>query len=136
MKCRKRVERHRKNKKEMKKEALKKERQESYRTKSAARKATTKTRKSLPLSSSKRNHILHRIVHSLDSTDQEIFNKKPVEKRNNGKGLNSELIVAVHKFYEDDEISHMSPNVKDCRFSKNPSTGEKEIVQIRHLCTP
>lgn len=134
MKCRKRVEKHRKNKKEMETESLKKDRQESYQTKSAVRKATTKTRKSLQLSSSKRNDVLYRIVHSLDPKDQEeIFNKKPVKKRNNGKVLDSELIAAVHKFYEDDEISRMSPNVKDCRFFKDPLTGEKVIVQIRHL---
>lgn len=133
MKCRKRVANHRLNKK--KNEAPKEQLPtSSYRTKSAARKATTKTRKSLPLAPGKRNEILYRIVHSLDPADQlEIFNKKPIEKHSNGKGLAPELIAAIQKFYESDEISRMSPNVKDCRFFKNPLTGEKEVVQVRHM---
>lgn len=45
----------------------------------------------------------------------------------------SNLIAEVKKFYEDDEISRMSPNVKDCRLFKNITIGQKEITQIRHL---
>lgn len=135
MKCRKRVQKHRRNKK--KNDTPKEDLQSSsYRTKSALRKATTKIRKTLPLSPKKRNAVLARLIHSLDAEDQEaIFCRKPLPEtmRNNGKALASEVVVAVQKFYENDEISRMSPNVKDCRSFTDPVTGTKEIVQTRHL---
>lgn len=135
LRCRERVEKHRlKNKDGSAKE---KSNTSAYRTKSALRKATSKTRKSLPLAPGKRNTVLRQIIQSLGPTDQAvILGKMPVAKHGNGKGITDHLIGIVEKFYETDDVSRMSPNVKDCRFSKNRVTGEREIVQIRHLLYP
>lgn len=134
MKCRQRVRNHRHAKKINQLPNENAQPSSSYRTKSAKRKAATKIRKSLPLSPQKRNEALSHVVHSLDIKDQvEIF-KRPIPSHHfNGKELAPEIVGSVEKFYQDDEISRMSPNVKDCRIVFNKSTGQKETVQIRHL---
>lgn len=47
--------------------------------------------------------------------------------------LSQDLINKVQAFYERDDISRMSPNVKHSRKFLNPATGKKEIRQLRHL---
>lgn len=132
MKCRKRVEMHRKMKKEMNSQS--KEVKAVYRTKSAIRKAATKIRKTLPLDPSKRNAVLSYLIHGLSDKDrEEIFGKRLQTKQSNVKTHSSEIVQAVEKFYQNDNISRMSPNVKDCRLILNPLTGKKETTQIRHL---
>ncbi|KAJ6639488.1 hypothetical protein Bhyg_12234 [Pseudolycoriella hygida] len=49
------------------------------------------------------------------------------------KGLNPEIIDAIKLFYERDDVSRISPNMRDCRSFPNPVTGTKEIKQIRFL---
>ncbi|KAJ6639674.1 hypothetical protein Bhyg_12421 [Pseudolycoriella hygida] len=49
------------------------------------------------------------------------------------RGLNPEIIDAIKLFYERDDVSRISPNMRDCRSFPNPVTGTKEIKQIRFL---
>lgn len=106
----------------------------AYRTKSALRKAATKMRKSMPLAPSKRIALLNYMIHGYDDKDQEaIFCKRLMTKKGNGNNLSSDVVHAVEKFYQKDDISRMSPNVKDCRLILNQFTGKKETTPIRHL---
>lgn len=74
------------------------------------------------------------MIHGYDDKDQEaIFCKRLMTKKGNGKSLSSDVVQAVENFYQKDDISRMSPNVKDCRLILNPLTGRKETTQIRHL---
>lgn len=62
----------------------------------------------------------------------EIVHGKPGETKAS-KGTSPSVIEMVKAFYERDNVSRMSPNVKDCRTFINDATGCKEVKQIRHL---
>lgn len=106
----------------------------SYKTTSAIRKAYTKTNKSLPLSPSKRKVIVTKLVRSFEEEDrQDMFgNNRPIVKERQS-GLSASLIGAIENFYQRDDVSRISPNVKDVKSFRDPSTGEKELRQLRHL---
>lgn len=132
MKSRKRVEKHRKIKKENKSHT--KGSLGDYRTASALRKAATKVRKSFPLAPGKRVAVLNYVLHGLDQEEQKaIFCKRMESKASNGKSISPDVVQAVETFYQKDDISRMSPNVKDVRLILNKLTGKKETTQIRHL---
>lgn len=106
----------------------------SYKTQSALSKAVAKTRKTLPSSPSKRKAVLARLLRSFSEEDQRdiIGNTKSKGIKTN-KGLSSTLVKEIRLFYERDDISRISPNVKDLRKFENPDTGEMEAKQIRYL---
>ncbi len=108
----------------------------SYKTQSALSKAVAKTRKTLPSSPSKRKAVLARLLRSFSEEDQRdiIGNTKSKGKGiKTNKGLSSTLVKDIRLFYERDDISRISPNVKDLRKFENPDTGEMEPKQIRYL---
>ncbi|KAJ6640217.1 hypothetical protein Bhyg_12967, partial [Pseudolycoriella hygida] len=55
------------------------------------------------------------------------------EKPKSFKAVSSSVIETVQAFYERDDISRISPNVKDYRKFVNSQTGEKEYKQMRFL---
>lgn len=107
----------------------------SYKTKSALAKAVTKARKSLPISPSKRKVVVSKILDSFGPKDRDeiVGIKEAKPKTKHWKRMSSDLIAAIEAFYERDEISRVSPNVKDARYFKNALTGQKELRQLRHL---
>lgn len=106
----------------------------SYKTYSALAKAATKTRKTLPASPTKRTAVIAKLVYSLDEANQlVIFNNRTIMKRGGNKGLSADLIEKIQLFYQRDDISRTSPNVKDTRYFVNSVTGKRELQQIRHL---
>lgn len=108
----------------------------SYKTSSAIRKAYTKANKSLPSSPSKRKVVVTKIYRSFNDGDrQDISGRKGRSSIMEGKapGIGLELIRTIEHFYERDDVSRVSPNMKDARPFKNPSTGEKEIRPLRYL---
>lgn len=108
--------------------------QNSYNTKSALAKATSKLRVMLPRSPSKRKAIIARLLNSLDDdTREEVSLNKTKMKKGGRKGIASKLSEEIIHFYERDDISRMSPNTKDARFYRNPTTGESEMKQKRYL---
>lgn len=104
----------------------------SYKTSSALRKAVAKTKKALPISPSKRKAVVAKVLHSFEQKDKEeiIGNGSPARKKA-ARGLSASLVDAIERFYERDDISRISPNVKDARKFLNPVTGKKEVKQIR-----
>lgn len=107
----------------------------SYKTKSALGKAVAKAERALPSSPSKRKAVVAKLLRTFDATtQQDILGSGMSEKKKTGnKGLSSSLLKDIQLFYERDEISRVSPNVKDARKFVNDITGEKEVKQIRHL---
>lgn len=107
----------------------------TYKTKSALAKAVSKTKKSLPSSPSKRKIVVKKVLDSFEADDRNeiIGNKTSVSRKNHWKRISSDLIEAIEAFYERDDVSRISPNVKHARNFKNLVTGKKEIRQIRYL---
>lgn len=112
----------------------------SYKTPSALYKAVTKMKKSLPVSPSKRKAVHAKYFYSFSAQDRSdiigdnIIHNSPAAKRKTKKGLSSSVLKSIEDFYERDDISRLSPNVKDSRKFVNPVTGKKELKQLRFLC--
>lgn len=106
----------------------------SYKTPSALSKAVAKTKQSLPSSPSKRKAVIARLLRMFSEEDQrDIIGNAKLKENGSTKGLSEELIRQIRLFYELDNVSRISPNVKDSRKFINPDTGKKEVRQIRHL---
>lgn len=108
--------------------------EKSYRTESALRKAVGKTKRSLPASPSKQKAVIAKLLHSFNQIDkEEVIDNTNATKQKTSKGLSPEIIKSIEQFYEREDISRVSPNVKDCKRFINEVTGEKEYRQVRHL---
>lgn len=107
----------------------------SYKTPSALSKAVAKANQSLPVSPSKRKAVMARLLRTFSEEDQrDIIGKTgPKENGTHHKGLSVDLVRKIRQFYERDNVSRISPNVKDARKFIDPDTGEKVVRQIRHL---
>lgn len=91
-------------------------------------------RKSLPLARNNKIEVINYVIHGFDKEEQKaILCKRWETKKSNGKNISPDVVQAVENFYQKDDISRMSPNVKDCRLILNKLTGKKETTQIRHL---
>lgn len=105
----------------------------SYKTKSALAKASTKTKKTLPFSPSKRKAVVASVLNSFGAEDRNEIIGQANHRKKVKKGLSSAFVREIQKFYERNDISRMSPNVKDFRNFMNAETGKKEPRQMRHL---
>lgn len=106
----------------------------SFKTYTELEAAVAKVEKTLPSSPSKRKAVIAKLFYSLDEKSQrEIVRNTTTIKRTGHKRIAPELIQQIHKFYERDDISRLSANVDDLINFFNPSTGEKELIRIRHL---
>lgn len=147
-KCRKRVEEFRKRKKDqllMERRLGNLQTQPSsiasiefhntYRTEDALRKAVVKTKRGMPPSPSKQKAVIAKLLHALNTNDKQevVDNSYCTTKEKPSKGLSPNLVEAITEFYQRDDISRVSPNVKDCKRFVNDITGVKEYKQVRHL---
>lgn len=113
---------------------------ESYNTTSALSKAVAKVKRALPSTSTKKKQVLAKLLHSFDESDvKEIVTNEvtaeatsSVEKKSS-RAVSSEDVALVEMFYEKDDISRMSSNMRDCRKFIDPMTGSKEMKQVRYL---
>lgn len=106
----------------------------SYRTDSTFRKDFGKIKKSLPVSPSRGKAMIAKLYRALNSKDrEEVAGNANTPKEKTYNGLDPELIKAIREFYQRDDISRVSPNVKDCRKFVNEATGIKEYRQLRYL---
>ena len=106
---------------------------EPYRTPSALAKAVSKVKRALPSTTEKRKEVIRKIFKSLDPADQQEIVSGKTDRSQGSKRLSTSVVDEVVQFYARDEISRISPNVKDCRKFFNSSTGAKEYKQIRFL---
>lgn len=109
------------------------ETEKAYKTASAMSKALKKLKRALPSTTAKKKVLVSKLLKTFDDKDRlEIVENKFVEVKPT-RGISPEVIEMVKSFYERDDISRMSPNMKDCRKFLNPTTGLKELKQIRYL---
>lgn len=105
-----------------------------YKTKSAWVKAVGKVKRSLPSASEKKKFIVTKMLRMFDKSDVlDMANQTHSNKIPKKNGLAPDIVNEVKLFYERDDISRISPNMKDYRKFKDPVTGTKEMKQIRYL---
>lgn len=107
---------------------------DGYKTESALNKATAKIKRSLPSNSTKTKQAVSKLLKSFDAKDiQEMIAPHTETKPKRTKAISQSDIDAVQAFYERDDISRISANVKDYRKFENVATGAKEFKQLRFL---
>ena len=107
-----------------------------FNTKSAEYKAVGKLKRALPSTSAKKKEAVSKLLQTFNEKDREdIINMvaNTTAKAKPTRAISSNLIESVKSFYERDDISRMSPDMRNCRKFVNPVTGVKEEKQIRHL---
>lgn len=103
-----------------------------YNTDSALSKAAAKLKRALPSTSEKKVAAVRKFLRCFkeDEYQQIVCDEK---KSRPTRGIKPDVINLVKSFYEKDDISRISPNMRDCRKFKDPITGIKESKQIRYL---
>lgn len=107
---------------------------QSYNNIQTLGKAVKKVSRALPVSPRMKRAILAHIVSNLNNEDkQTVVNvvANPIFKRTSM--TLSTLIKEIHKFFERDDISRVSPKTKDVKTYKCPETGEELSLPTRHL---
>lgn len=114
--------------------------QESYNTASALSKAVAKVKRALPSTSAKKKQVIAKLLHSFDEEEKKeiITNKVTLEststvERKSTRAVTASDIELVKSFFERDDISRMSSNMRDCRKFTDPTTGVEVLKQIRYL---
>lgn len=108
----------------------------SYKSPNTLRKAVKKVKQSLPFSPSKKVAVIKEILRDsvkegLAEVAEELF---PAEKSRSGNRLiSSHTIEKVLAFYESDTVSRQAPGKRDKKSVKDPVTGKRSLVQIRHM---
>lgn len=115
---------------------------DSYNTSSALQKAAAKIKRSLPSAPIKKKQALAKVLHSLDKKDfQEVVENKvnidgdaiSATSPKSSRATSPDDIELVRSFFEKDDVSRMSANMRDCRKFYNPVTFTKELKQTRFL---
>ncbi|XP_037025686.1 uncharacterized protein LOC119077393 [Bradysia coprophila] len=105
-----------------------------YKTTSALHKAVAKLKRALPSTSGKKKEAVSKLLLTFDENDQsDIARRVSGVKTRPTRALSSGITDSVISFYERDDVSRMSPNMRDCRKFVDPKTGVKEEKQIRYL---
>lgn len=105
----------------------------SYKTTSALNKAVAKLKLALPSTSQKKKQAVAKLLKSFDPIDVQDMVAINTTQPKRTKAISPSDIDQVKAFYDRDDISRMSPNVKDCRNFVDPITGTKEYKQLRFL---
>lgn len=95
--------------------------------------AVNKVKHALPSSPRKKNAILTHIVAKLDESEKENLVQVVSKSTFKRKSIQVNLIRVIHKFYERDDISRVSPRTNDVKSYKCPQTGEELYLPTRHL---
>lgn len=94
-------------------------------------KAVCKATRALPVSPSKKKAVLARIMSKMNDEDkQELVS---VFARKKKYVPNKILIDAIRKFYERDDVSRVSPKIRDVKEYLCPTTGDKILLPKRHM---
>lgn len=102
-----------------------------YNSSSALNKAVAKLKRAAPKSLEKKKEAVRELLLSFDVKDREEIILGTTENSfRKTNALSPSVIKSVQEFYERDDVSRMSPNVKDCKNYVNSVTGVK---QTRYL---
>lgn len=107
----------------------------SYRSVQSLGKAVRKATRALPDSPKKKQTVVAKMVAQWDPNAQNALVNLIVTptKRAHGIVENAELIESIHAFYTRDDISRMSPKVKDVKTYTCPETGKLVKLPTRHM---
>lgn len=105
----------------------------AYNTPSALSKAFAKVKRALPSTAAKKREVVDKLSRTFGTNGGLKVVENTDAESKSSKGVSPSDIEMIKSFYERDDISRMSPNMKDCRKFVNPITGCKEMKQIRHL---
>lgn len=106
-----------------------------YSNKATLGKAKKKVERALPMSPTKKKVVLLSIVNGLHENERNelvnvISSKKSTVKRSSQF---SELIGEIAEFYERDDVSRVSPKIKDVKKYANKQNGAEELLPTRHM---
>lgn len=110
--------------------------EDGYRTTSVLDKAVAKMKRAEPSTATKKKQAVSKYLKSLDPKDlAEIVQAVTTKtiKAKSSRAIKSSVIDSVKAFYLRDDISRMSPNMRDCRKFVDPITGSSEVKPIRYL---
>lgn len=105
----------------------------SYSTVQTLSKAVKKVSNAFPESPTRKKAVLARIVSGMDKDDQEeLLNviASAAAKRNY---VNPAMTKDIHDFYERDDVSRMSPKMRDVKKRISIDTGVEELLPTRHM---
>lgn len=131
-----RVRKHRKEKKERELEERSKGNIEepSYRCPNTLAKAAKKVERVLPLGTTKRSAVLTKVINDLDETEKEnIIETITKSNKNSRCSIGKEIGADIREFFERDDISRVSPKIKDVKVYKNAETGIDVLLPTRHM---
>lgn len=100
-----------------------------YNTASAGAKAAANTKRSLPSVLLKKKFVVTKVLRMFNTSDVQdmVMQSHPTllkvpKAPNVNRSVKAEIVQAIITFYERDDVSRMSPNVRDCRKFKDPIT--------------
>lgn len=110
--------------------------EEGYKTKSALDKAVAKMKRAAPSTTVKQKQAVCKYLKSFKPNDLEeivqTIEGKTIKAKST-RAISSTVIESVKAFYLRDDISRMSPNMRDCRKFVDPTTGLSEVKPLRYL---
>lgn len=94
-------------------------------------KALNRVKTALPTSPGKKTAVVKRLIR--DHFGDEVSNKLFKSKKSGPRKMDQESINKVTDFYNNDEISRQAPGKRDVKSVKDPATGKRSLVQLRHM---
>lgn len=109
----------------------------NYSNRATLGKAKAKVLKALPQSAAKKKVVLVSIVNELDENERvEILNvlspSNQITKKSVPQSFDK-LAKDITEFYERDDVSRMSPKMRDVKKYSNKQTGNVELLPTRHM---
>lgn len=109
----------------------------SYSSSAALGKAKKRVKRALPESPTKKKAVLVSIFKEMDDGERnelvKMISLKPSTITLNASTKYDEIAKAIAAFYERDDISRVSPKMKDVQKRKSAATGADELTAKRHM---
>lgn len=136
-KVRERVQKHRQQKKEQAVLELKANEAESssYSNKATLSKAKKKVERALPSCPTRKKIVLMSLFNDLDENERDklVNVLSPLNKSTRKSERFDKLVKDISEFYERDDVSRMSPKMRDVKKYTNNQTGTMELMPTRHM---
>lgn len=104
----------------------------SYKCVQSLGKAVNKVKKCLPSSPTKKVAVINKLLQdSSDSDKIGLFDKRGGTRVCNA--LDESTVSKIEQFYERDDISRLTPGIRDVKSVKDLKTGKRKLLQKRHM---
>lgn len=105
-----------------------------YRSTNTLGKAAKKIERNLPAESLRRTAVLSKVIDNLDEADKlQIVNNITKGKHFIRQRLSNDFSIDIRAFYERDDISRVSPKMRDVKEYKCAQTGQTVLLPTRHM---